>query len=121
MKRVLATLVVMSIAATAAADAADAADGDPWEHGAPALIVPRPKGMALSAGSFTRRICVHGPAGSQSAILETLRGAESAEAIARGALRLPAPDADVSTGALDIYLVDREEPDARVRFGGRDL
>jgi hypothetical protein len=132
MKRVLAALFAISIAtsfaarATAEEDAgtADAearVDDDPWERGATAVVAPRPKALPVRACSLTRRICVHGPGGSQGAVLDTLRSAERAEAIVRGPLRLPAPDADVSTGALDVYLVDRDEPDARVRFGGRDL
>lgn len=65
-------------------------------------------------------LCVHGPKGSEREVLEVLRIADDAHRLATGALRFPAPDPDVTTGALDIYLTDAPAEDASTRFNARD-
>lgn len=95
-------------------------DDDVWERGATALPAPRPR-AAQRACSFVRAVCVWGPAGAEREIATALGTLEEALARVTGALRLPAPDADPTTGAFDVYLVETEDDDVQVRFAGRDV
>ncbi len=105
----------------AGAEDAGAFVPDEWELGPTTLAAARPRlPLRACAPGPGGPLCVHGPAGSEGDVLDVLSIATRVERTATGALRLPSPDRDVSTGALDFYLVARDDDDATVRLAGRD-
>jgi hypothetical protein len=83
-----------------AAPLPDARTG-PWIDRWPARPATRAR-----ACSFRHPACVHGDGAPEALVLATLGAVERAWDVATGALALPPPDADVVTGAYDVYLVD---------------
>src|ERR1700733_9161372 len=80
---------------------------------------PEMSAFPLRACSFQKPLCVSAPrTASPADVLATLASAERAWDIATGALDLPAPDADLGTGADDIYLAGRG---ARTALSIRDV
>jgi hypothetical protein len=69
--------------------------------------------------SFREPICVHGPLAAGS-LLALLASAERAWEVETGALALPAPDADLETGAYDIYVLRGAAEPAVTVAGTRD-
>jgi hypothetical protein len=81
---------------------------------------PRPAPGERRVCSEREPICVHGVLPPR-ALLGVLASAERAWEVETGALALPEPDADLETGAYDIY-VERGVPDGAVTaVGTRDL
>lgn len=110
-----------SVEDAGAPDAAAPFVPDEWELGRPTTPDPRPRlPLRACAAGVGGAVCVHGPSGAERDVLDVLHTAARAERSATGALRLPAPDRDVFTNALDFYLVARDDDDATVRLAGRD-
>jgi hypothetical protein len=115
MRAALLAFCLVFASPAAAADEDDALDAGPpnaWASSGPVLERGpfRPAPMPLRACSTRRALCVHG-AKNAPAVLATLASAERAWDTAQDALDLPTPDPDPSTGAYDIYLVDRAGAD----------
>ncbi len=102
----------------AAALLGDSLSGRPMD-----LRMPRPrmgKG-ARHACSFQLPICVHGDAWvTVQTVLATLRAAESAWQAYTDTMGLPGPDASITTGAFDLYLVDSPVLDVEAFVDERD-
>ncbi len=87
----------------------------------PGTLRPAPATVPLRACSFRRALCVHAPAHvGAPAVLATLAAAERAWETAAGALDLPTPDADLATGAYDVYLAASPALAARTVLATRD-
>jgi len=84
----------------------------------PALLRPVGGERDPSVCSFREPICVHGPL-SRDALSALLGAAERAWEVETGPLALPTPDADLGTGAYDIY-VARVLEGAATLSGARD-
>ena len=88
----------------------------PWIEGR--ALRPRDAATARVC-SYREPICVHGDI-APGALLAVLASAERAWEVETGALALPAPDADLETGAYDLYVVPGVSEDAVTAASARD-
>ncbi len=108
-------VVAMSVASASAR--ADAPPGPVVFHGP---LRPKLAG-ASRVCSFSRPLCVTADKRTPPALpLAVLAAGERAWDLATGALALPPPDADLGTGAYDIYLVDKVPGASVTAIGERD-
>jgi hypothetical protein len=95
----------------------DGIPGGPWTQGS--ALRPHDGPRTKKVCSQLEPICVHGDAAPR-ALLAVLASAERAWDVETGALDLPAPDADLITGAFDVYLVPSLPEGTLTAPSGRD-
>jgi hypothetical protein len=81
---------------------------------------PRPADSRDARACSTRHpICVHGHVAG-AAMLAVIASADRAWDVITGALELPEPDADIDTGAYDVYVTERVEGGSVTALSTRD-